>query len=379
MIVKYNISRLDYVLSLFGMTRGELLNKINEGHKNILSEKDVFTPNIDLSLLRRIDKVFKKGVNFYLDPVNIEKSNGASIFFRKQVFAEKPNFGAREVINRYEDLKFSLSAISDMSNVRIVRRLKMFSLKDDPKEVVSIVRPLLYPAFSSRLRDFLKSLIGRLAEYNVLVFEFIETWNKKDRANIDGLFLNPNIIVLKRTEHYRREIFTLAHELGHYLINSEEIDSLDDDKIFLDKSKIEKWCNDFAFFFLVGDLSSNLDTLTKACETNDYHHTEVECISNKTNLSKLAIFTRLLSLGKISRMDYTKVRDDILESIQRFEDDKKEKYKESDSKGGSAPRPILSPLFISTLQNAFYSGVINEYEFCNTLKISAKELDRYLL
>jgi radical SAM superfamily enzyme YgiQ (UPF0313 family) len=43
----------------------------------------------------------------------------------------------------------------------------------------------------------------------------IETWNKKEKANIDGIYLSPNVIVLKRQKSYRRETFTLIHELGH--------------------------------------------------------------------------------------------------------------------------------------------------------------------
>ena len=52
----------------------------------------------------------------------------------------------------------------------------------------------------------------------LFVFEYIETWNKKEKTNIDGFYLKPNVIVLKHHKHYKREIFTLAHELGHCLL-----------------------------------------------------------------------------------------------------------------------------------------------------------------
>jgi hypothetical protein len=47
-------------------------------------------------------------------------------------------------------------------------------------------------------------------------------------------------------------------------------------------------------------------------------------------------------------------------------------------KGGSTPKPINSPLLISTIQTAFYEGVINEYDVCKTLNISPDKLEIYL-
>jgi hypothetical protein len=47
-------------------------------------------------------------------------------------------------------------------------------------------------------------------------------------------------------------------------------------------------------------------------------------------------------------------------------------------KGGSTPKPINSPLLISTIQTAFYEGVINEYDVCKTLNISPDKLEKYL-
>jgi Zn-dependent peptidase ImmA (M78 family) len=42
-----------------------------------------------------------------------------------------------------------------------------------------------------------------------------ETHNKKEKANISVFYLSPNVIVLKRNQKFlKREIFTLAHELG---------------------------------------------------------------------------------------------------------------------------------------------------------------------
>src|SRR5690606_22961881 len=154
-------------------------------------------------------------------------------------------------------------------------------------------------------KDFLKALIGKLAEKNVLVFEFVETWNKKDTANIEGFFLNPNVIVLKRLQDaMSREIFTLAHELGHYLLNIEEIEKIDFDMTGASLSKVERWCNDFAYYFLVGEYGDVLDNLETASAKNDYHFDLIGKISMETHLSRLALFTRLLFRNQISDTNY---------------------------------------------------------------------------
>jgi hypothetical protein len=45
---------------------------------------------------------------------------------------------------------------------------------------------------------------------------------------------------------------------------------------------------------------------------------------------------------------------------------------------GSVAKPIPSPLFVSTIQTAFYEGLLNEYEVCKKLNIKPEKLDNYI-
>jgi Zn-dependent peptidase ImmA (M78 family) len=224
----------------------------------------------------------------------------------------------------------------------------------------------------------------RFAEHGILVFEFVETWNKKDKANIDGFFLQPNVIVLKRQQSaFRREIFTLVHELGHYLLVEEEVESLEIDKLAQkDATATEKWCNDFAYYFLIGNLDDKIEETHSADSTNDYCHDLIEEISSKTHLSKLALFTRLLYQGKISRTNYTLVRKEFeAQHAKRREEEKKQKEIDKAlgvESRGRAPKPINSPLLISTLQTAFYEGVISEYDVGKALNIKPEQVESFL-
>lgn len=376
MKVEQNISRLKYLLALYKMTAEDLLPIVSEGLKEPLTRDDILSEKIKVNHLKRIDKVFNKGLNYYLDPKSPEVSQDASIFFRKNKFGTDLNIGAKKIVNQFEEFKISLSAISKLAEINIDRTLPTYTVNENPKTIANTIRKNLYPEFNSAPKEFLRALISTFAENNILVFEFVETWNKKETANIDGFFLNPNVIVLKRQQSsFRREIFTLIHELGHYLINEEEIEQLDILNFANSKlSAIERWCNDFAYYFLAGEYDKSFEQIDKADESNDYHFDLIESISRKTHLSQIALFTKLLYQKKITQSNYTHIKADFDEKY-RLRKEEEQKQKELDKlrgiqRGGSTPKPMNSPLLVSTIQTAFYEGVINEYDVCKTLNIS---------
>jgi Zn-dependent peptidase ImmA (M78 family) len=374
-------------MSLFKMTEQDLLQYVNEIKpipSKPIEKENIFKSEISLSHLKRIDKIFNKGLHFYLDPKSPEVSKDASIFFRKSKFGVDLNIGAKKIVNQFEEFKISLSGIAKLAELDLKRTLPIFSLNDNPKDVAFELRKILYPEFNSVQKEFLKSLIGKFAENNILVFEFVETWNKIEKANIDGFFLNPNVIVLKRQQaSFRREIFTIIHELGHYLLNEEEIELLDINNLAnKNLSKIERWCNDFAYYFLIGKYDKIIEDIVVVNSTNDYYYETLNEISKNTHLSKIALFTRLLFKNKLSQTNYNIIKEDLDEQY-RIRQDEEKKKRELDKQngikpGGSTPKPINSPLLISTIQTAFYEGVINEYDVCKKLNIKPDKLDKYL-
>lgn len=384
MKVEQNIERLKYLLALLNMSVEELLPIISEGLTKPITKEQILSPNIELGHLKRIDKVFNKGIHYYLDPKSPDVSKDASIFFRKTKFDIDLSLGARMIVNHFEEFKISLSAIAELSEIKFDRTLPVFNLNSNPKYVATEIRKLVNPDFKIKDKDFLTELIKRLAEKNILVFEFVETWNKKEKANIDGFFLKPNVIVLKRQQiSFKREIFTLAHELGHYLLNEEEIDQIDyQDFVNQNLSRIETWCNDFAFYLLSGEFDKIIETIDNSTARNDYNIDLIQSISEKTHLSRIAIFTKLLLLNKISPANYNKVKAGFEEDF-RIKNEELKKKRELDKQngintGGSTPIPIKSPLLVSTIQTAFYEGVINEYEFCKKLNIKPDKIDSFL-
>ncbi len=180
----------------------------------------------------------------------------------------------------------------------------------------------------------------------------------------------------------------MIHEFGHYLLNKEEIDERinEDTSNYGSLSEIERWCNDFAYYFLAGDYDNTIINLEQATSRNDYHYDIINTIAEQTNLSVFALYTRLLVNGTVSLTNYKKIRNELSESIKAKEVEEKRKreierlkaLEEGRKIRGAAAKPILSPLLVSTIQSAFYEGVINEAEFCRRLNIKPNKIDQYL-
>lgn len=370
-------------MSIYRMSEDELIELASEGLKSKLTPEQLFSDQIELNHLKRVDKVFNKGLTYYTNPSKPIEAREASIFFRKTDFDTDLNFGARQIVNHFEALKISLSGIAKLSDLKIERKLPIYSITDNPSIVAQDIRGLLYPEFKKEKRRFLEALIGKFSEYNILVFEFVETWNKTHKANIDGVFIQPNVIVLKRQQRaFNREIFTLIHELGHYLLNKEEVEEVKYNSAFANLSATEQWCNSFAFAFLIGDNYRRLNNLRFTSKPGDYHYDQINNLSSKTHLSRLSIYTHLFINKQIKWEDYIIIKEGLdTEWQERLEQEALEKERDKQlniKREGRSPKPIQSPLFISTLQTAFYEGVINEYEFCKTLNISPDKFNTYI-
>ncbi|WP_332910456.1 ImmA/IrrE family metallo-endopeptidase [Algoriphagus boritolerans] len=258
-------------------------------------------------------------------------------------------------------MKLSLSGLAKMSDLKMDRILPIFSVDEDANKVAKIVRETLYPKVPKDSKKFLEAVIDKFAASNILVFEFVESPNLKQKVNIDGFYLQPNVIVLRRNQDYfKREIFTLAHELGHYLLNQEEVESMDYDHFALGTtSKVESWCNSFAFAFLAGEKLDVLDQLPEIGKTNDYSFEEIKVISQATHLSFTAMLTYLVRKGKMSGAIYGRMRKELEDTIQAKKKIRKKKKRELEkemgkSSMGAQAKPIQSPLFVSAIQTAFF-------------------------
>lgn len=386
MKIECNKHRISYLLSLYRMTEAELLSAINVDLKTPITWNDIYADEVEVNHLKRVDKVFKKGLIYYSDPSTPRKDKGISVFFRKETFATELNIGARKRVREFEDMKTKASAVCKLSKYIIKRTFPTYSLSDDPQAVAFAFRDNILPPFTSNKRDYLKNYINKLGESGILVFEFVDTSNKKEKANIDGFFIEPNAIIIKRIQDgLSREIFTLSHEVGHYLLQKEDVDEIDFSKIDENThtaSEVENWCNTFACNLLLGkENAASLDSIALFDHNNDYGHDLVQKIAGRTNLSRLAIFTNLFLQRKLTFGDYSNVRDELHQQWL----DKKEKIvlrKEMEKANGIVPagrnpKPIQSDLLSDIYNSALNRGVVSEREYCTALNVKPYEISKF--
>ncbi|WP_234109932.1 ImmA/IrrE family metallo-endopeptidase [Chryseobacterium sp. R2A-55] len=365
------------------MSEEELLSIISGDLKNPITKDQIWTEEIKISHLKKIDKIFNKGIQYYLDPSTPEKNKEASIFFRKTELGGELNLGAKQIVNQFEETSLSLSALAKLSDVKFERVLPNYSVTSSPKQAGKEIREKLNPIFKVQPKEFLVELIRVLGYANIIVFEYVEHHAKIEKSNIDGFYIKPNNIVLKRNQRFfRREIFTLIHELGHYLLDEEVAEEVNYNSMQAPINKIERWCNEFAYYFLVAEYDKMISNVEFASPKNDYHHDLITEVSSKTHLSRTALMTRLLINEKISPAYYQKFKKNLQEEFEAKREEEKKKReldKEMGVKTFAQPAvPIKSPLVISTYQKAYFEGAISEYEFCQKLNIKSENFERYI-
>ncbi|RAX53904.1 hypothetical protein CCY99_05860 [Helicobacter sp. 16-1353] len=367
--IEINMQRLEYLLELFNMDKNILCQEINIDIGYIRNP-------IIVNHLKKIDAIFKKGLPFYTNPNPIDKKK-SSILFRKTNIKDSLNIGDVEFITQKESEINYINSLIKLSKFNAnFKQLDRFSIKDSPKDIATQLQYII-PNKNVSDRDFLKQFIANLAEYNIMVLENIESHNKKYKSNLLGFFIKPNAIVLKRQKSLKREIFTLAHELGHYLLNSEMID---DDIFKNSENKEEKWCNEFAFYLLANDILNALENeRSKVFASNiahSYNNENIRLLSKQNHISQLAIFCYYANSGAISWKQFN----DIKNSIQAGLDEKlnKERQEPKSSNFYTPPKAIVSPLQKDIYINAFFEGVIEEYDILSKFKVKNNNLDIFL-
>ena len=72
--ININIERLNHLLKLYNLKREDFLLLLSKGLKKKYTAEEVFSKEIKTSLLKKIDKIFDKGLNYYLDPKQVREA-----------------------------------------------------------------------------------------------------------------------------------------------------------------------------------------------------------------------------------------------------------------------------------------------------------------
>lgn len=402
--VEFNLNpdRLAYILDLYGLSQEDLIFKLNEERKRDLISKEKLEriisgkEKIDIKLLKRIDKIFKQGITWYLTNRELPERKNCSIFFRKDKFNTDLNFESRRIVNNFEELKFEIQILCKSIQFDPKRIVKKYQISDDSL-IIAKEMNAQFKVFEEELidkneikkpkddKEYLKNLVRIIEDFNIFVFEFTENWNKKEKAMFNGFYISPNIIVIKRQKYLRREIFTLIHEFAHYLLDFEEIDDVEESNV-INSNECENWCNTFSYYFLIDEYKKDFDKLIFASETNQFYKDEINELYDHTRLSKSAFYTRMIIEDKISRKDYNKIINEIRLNVRKREaeekilrETEKQLAKDQGKPFVAIQKPIQSNLFKEILTMNYFQGNVDESTLRKHLKISAnKSIDEVI-
>lgn len=375
-----NPVRFNYLLEQYRLSLEDFIEIMNKGRKQDLYDLKRLNrilkkeEEVSKAFLKRVDKIFEKGLTWIISKRDLPSKKN-SIFFRKDTFNSELNFESKKKISSYEELKFETELLSKQIGFRPKRRYDYYTTWDDALKSGKNIREefdrthkeLISKGYIKKPnsdRDFLHNLIRIIEHKQIFVFEFVDRKRLPERMiNFDGLFMIPNIIVLKRQQKYlRREIFTLLHEFAHYLLSIEEVDDFERDN----PNYVERWCNDFAYAFLINEYEKSFSSLPKASKENNFHEKEISRIQNNTYLSAYALYTRLRIEDKISKEDYDMIKENINEAILRTQQEKKIRLerKLAGEQGKdffiSTPKEIPSKLFEEIVKINYFKGNVDE-------------------
>jgi len=190
---KVNPSRLKYLLDLYKLSKDAFLRLLNRGIKrdivtvekfnNILGQKEL----VPESLLKRIDKIFDKGISWYVSTRDISDVKRSSIFFRKESFNSEIKFESIKVVHKYEELSTDIQILGNYINFIPTKRIRKYKISESPLDVanevrgiiVEIEKDLIKKEIIDRIsfgedRAYLKNIIRILEQLDIFVFEHLE-------------------------------------------------------------------------------------------------------------------------------------------------------------------------------------------------------------
>ena len=211
--------------------------------------------------------------------------------FRTYNNTDQKSYDTLLMIKRITFLQDVVYNLYNNLNLRKEANIERYSIKTNPKEIAENERKKFFDLdnqLQSKTKyDVLRKFRTQVEDNNILVMQF-------PFEDIRGLSLidkNPYIIVLNSRDDPTSRIFTLFHEYAHILLG---INELDEDSNYSSSDKIEKWCNNFASYFLISD-----DRIQQYVDKFYNIDKIVTSISNRYKLSYSMIFYRLYKLNYI--------------------------------------------------------------------------------
>lgn len=299
-IIKYNTNckpkeeqmlgqRIQRARKALGLSLRELGEQISLSHAAIKKyEHNEMTPSSDV--LIKLAKALQVRIEYFFRPAAFVLKN---IQYRKHADLSKRYLGivTAQILDKIERR-------IELENLFPNSPLQLFSLKALPKAInkledIEELANLIRNQWNLGL-DPLPDMIDVFEKQGIKIFEI----ENEQYSNIDGFCAEVNempVIVISQYRPGDRQRFTLAHELGHLVLDNRLSSKLD----------IELCCNRFAGAFLLPK-QSLIDLL--GSHRNSIEPRELSLLKQEFGISMTSILHRAEDLGIISNSLYQELR-----------------------------------------------------------------------
>ena len=322
-------------------------------------------------------KIYKRPLAVFFFPIPPDESDIKKSFRTIPESVEGLSPRMRIMLRKARSMQLNVMELSEVEKLKVTKEKRIF------KDIQFTTTPPI-----NQLVKKVRKYLGISLEEQKSWSELNNKWNNSSTAlkkwreaiqscgvfvfkdsfkddNFSGFCLYDKdfpIIYVNNSEAKNRQIFTLFHELAHILFHTSGFDPLDENRFRSqlkgNNKKIEMVCNEFAGAFLVPE-----ESLPKKNELKD-----IKKWVNTYSVSHEVFLIRLLKSGRISKSDYNKEKQKIIEKYQKF---KKKKV----SKGGNyyaTKETYLGDKYISLAFKKYYQKHISLNQLADFLDVKPK-------
>lgn len=306
--VEVNPELIEFAIDRSGLSQEELVSAISNRFESKYFDMKHLKSILEgkkhpyYSDLNKIDAFIKRGIPFYFLPKPPVENILPSFRIKNNNARLSPNMEIK--LREYESLREEINILMKEDKKPHKRHVNVYTKHDNPTDVADYFRK----RFEYNKYDVIKNNVKDVFEFIRRNIEYLDIFVFKDSLNynLSGIiFLQnklPPLILMNSNEDKAREIFTLLHEFGHYLLNSEEVDA--ENTNLQHDEDIEFWCNDFAYHFLMNKEIEEKENFSSSNKDSLLDEKNLQSLSRKYKVSKLAFMYRFFKLGIIKSYEY---------------------------------------------------------------------------
>ena len=311
---KINVQRIRSTAALHSLTLESLFSELKIAGST-LATLNKTSSGLTYTQLSKIAGHLNRGVLYFMEPGEVDPEKMQSAQFRS-LANQKPTISRKlkiiiENVESYRDIYLTLREYISEQAMPFVPS----QMPSDPAEAAAMAREWLdIPRQNSFTHT--RAAIERAGALVLRSNGYHGKWKVPDEDDVLGFSIHydisPIIFIRKQTSE-ARQLFTLAHELGHLLLHKNHY--IDGEAEFFSNAEHEVEANRFAGYFLVPDERlAEVSDRERPSNVAEYQQW-LSPLTKSLGVSVETVLRRLLDSGRLSESNYVAYRSWVSKQI----------------------------------------------------------------